>query len=172
MKTITMTLDVRSINKAIKELESYKKDIERKSNEICERLMSLGAMTVSQRFAQVVPFVSDTGGRDYEISVTNDGKTWTLTAGGTEVLFLEFGSGSRYGYGHPDNLGYGPGTYPGKGHWDQPQGWWTPQGQHSYGNPPAMGFYAARIEMMEALVEIAEEILKWLTTHPPQSTHM
>ena len=157
MRTIEMTLDARSINKAIRELEAYKREIEDKANALCERLMSLGAMTVSQRFAQVVPFESDVGG-DYMITVTNDGKDWTLSANGTEVLFLEFGAGSRYGYGHPDNLGYGPGTYPGKGHWDSPYGWWTPAGTHTYGNPPGMGFYAARIEMIEALIEIAEEI--------------
>lgn len=161
MKHITMTLDAISINNAIRELRRYQSDIEKKSNEICERLMQLGAMTVSTKFTQLVPFVSDTGGRDYEISVTNEGKKWTLTAGGTEVLILEFGSGARYGYGHPDPMGFGPGTYSPKGHWDQPYGWWTPQGQHTYGNPPGMGFYAARIEMVEALVEIAEEILRW-----------
>lgn len=118
----------------------------------------MGAMIVSHRFS-MTPMVSDNG-PDFEISVTNEGKTWTLTAAGTEVLILEFGSGLM-GYGHPDNLGYGPGTYPGKGHWNQPQGWWTPAGQHSYGSPPAMGFYDARVQMMEALVDIAEEILKW-----------
>ena len=159
MKTINITLDTASINKAIKELNQYQKDIERKADEICERLMQLGAERVSWNFALVSPFISDKG-RDYEITVRNEGKDWILTAGGTEVLFLEFGSG-LIGIGHPDNLGFKPGSYSLKGHWNDPAGWHTPLGQRSYGNPPSMGFYDARVQMMEALVDIAEEILKW-----------
>ena len=76
-------------------------------------------------------------------------------------IFIEFGAGITYGYGHPlaGELGVGPGTYPeGKGHWDNPGGWWYAHGQHSYGNPPAMAMVAARDAMVADITTIAREV--------------
>lgn len=161
MKTLTITLD--EIDKAIAELESIRDGLQEKIDRLCERLMSLGAMTVSAKYASLEPFISDNG-RDYRIEVRKEGTEWVLTASGTEVLFLEFGAGNRYGWGHPEPMEYGPGTYnpdyptPLNPNWSNPKGWWTPMGQHSYGNPPAMGMYSARKEMIEAMLDFAREI--------------
>ena len=80
------------------------------------------------------------------------------------MLFVEFGSGIKYGSGHPENAEYGmgPGTYPnGKGHWDDPHGWYLPKdkgGGHTYGNPPTMAMYDARKTIEQDLVRIVREV--------------
>lgn len=157
-KKISFTLGKQSIRKAIKELENYKKDIQKKMDILCDRLSALGATTVSLSYARVVPFVSDNGGKDYEINVRQEGNHWIISANGSDVLFLEYGAGDRYGWGHPEPNGFGPGTYPGVGHWDDPKGWHTPKGQKSYGNPPSAGMYFAKKDMREQLKKIAEEV--------------
>ena len=158
MKKITFSLSPQSIDKAIKELEAYKKWIQQKADELCDRLSELGATYVSLSYARVNPFVSDNGGKDFQIDVIREGNVWTIRADGSDVLFLEFGSGARYGYGHPDPKGYGPGTYPGSKHWDDPKGWHTPAGQRSFGNPPSAGMYFAKVIMKEDLERIAREV--------------
>lgn len=150
-------LDPRSIQKAITDLEAYKRDILEKADRLCDELVARGATIVSLSYARVNPFVSDKP-TDYEISVYRKDNHFIIRAEGDDVLFLEFGSGSRYGYGHPAPGAYGPGTYPGKGHWKDPQGWFTPKGQHAYGNPPSAGMYLAREEMEDRALEIAQRI--------------
>jgi hypothetical protein len=86
-----------------------------------------------------------------------------IYAEGESVAFIEFGSGDKYGHGHPQagELGMGPGTYPeGKGHWDDPRGWWYGHGKHTYGNPPAMAMYQAVQAMTEQITMIAREVFR------------
>ena len=77
------------------------------------------------------------------------------------MAFIEFGSGAKYGYGHPQagKLGVGPGTYPdGKGNWDNPKGWWYGNSEHTFGNPPAMAMYGAVQAITEQVTMIAKEV--------------
>ena len=65
---------------------------------------------------------------------------------GTNALFLEYGTGIKYSsVQYPEANPYGPGTWSlsakGKGHWDDPNGWYDPMGKHHYGNPPVMVWY-------------------------------
>ena len=82
------------------------------------------------------------------------------------ILFFEFGTGLG-GYGHPNPLEYGPGTWStgpqGKGHWDDPNGWYyykNGRRYHTYGQPPHMPFYQADQEMIRRFVEIAREEMR------------
>ena len=53
----------------------------------------------------------------------------------------------------------GPGTYPdGKGHWDDPNGWWFGDGEHTFGNPPAQAMYDAKQEIINAIEQVANEV--------------
>ena len=83
-----------------------------------------------------------------------------VVASGEGALFLEFGAGYLMGYGHPEPLGYGPGTYPGKGHWDDPNGWYYEHGKKSYGNPPTAAMYNARKIIQQNLKDLAKGILQ------------
>ena len=161
-KVIRMTLDHASIQAAIRELNAYKAWVIQKTEELTRRLAEIGAVNVSLGFARVFY----TGDKDIDVTVEQlDENRYAIVASGETVLFLEFGSGITYGYGHADpnvdGIPMGPGTYPSdKGHWDNPHGWWIPGGEHTYGNAPAMAVYLTGKELRERLVEIAKEVFR------------
>lgn len=159
-KTINVELNSKSINKAIKELRLYEAWVVAKEAELRSRLAMLGATVASIRFSGAIY----NGSKDVSVRVDDNGTTATIFAEGESVCFIEFGSGAKYGYGHPEagKFGFGPGTWSdgpeGKGHWDNPKGWWFGHGQHSYGNPPAMAMYTAVKEITENVTRIAREV--------------
>lgn len=160
MKKVVVPLSVSGIERLRKAIGEYQKWQEQKTAELLDRLVMLGASTASIRFARA----TYTGLKDATVTVEPIANGYVIKAEGQSVLFLEFGSGIRYGSGHPENAEYGmgPGTYPdGKGHWDDPKGWWLPKnkgGGHTYGNPPAMAMYEARKSIEQELVRIVKEV--------------
>lgn len=156
-KTIQVSLSNESISKAIKELRQYKRWMQEKEAELRTRLAEIGEAEAVIQFADAIY----DGVNDVTVRVDNTGSVAVIYAEGKSVAFIEFGSGAKYGYGHPQaaEFGAGPGTYPeGKGHWEDPMGWWYAHGQHSLGNPPAMAMYHAVQEMTEQLTQIAKEV--------------
>ena len=155
-KRIDIELTDASIKSGIKELRLYKRWVIEKEAELRSRLASLGATVASIEFARAIY----NGSNDVSVRVDDTGSVAVIYAEGESVAFIEFGAGIKYGYGHPQagEHGMGPGTYPGKGHWDNEKGWWYGHGQHSYGNPPAMAMYDAVQKMTEELTRIAREV--------------
>lgn len=159
-KRIVVPLSESGIQKIQDELSVYRKWQEEKARELAERLASLGATVASIRFSRAVY----TGQKDVDVSVEELPNGYKVKADGESVLFIEFGSGVTYGYGHPEagEFGMGPGTYPdGKGHWDDPKGWYLPKsagGGHTFGNPPAMPMYEARKAIEQELPRIVKEV--------------
>ena len=159
-KKITIELNNQSINSAIKELKQYKAWVEKKEAELRIRLASLGATVASLQFARAIY----NGTNDVSVRVDDTGSVAVIYAEGEKLAFIEFGSGARYGYGHPlaGEFGLGPGTWSegeeGKGHWQDEKGWWYGSGQHSYGNPPAMAMYTAVQKIEEEFTQIAKEV--------------
>ena len=153
-------LDNRSIDRAIKELEDYSRSLDRKAVELCKRLADMGALYAEWNFSGVLY----AGNTDVNISVERvDDYTYAIYASGEAVLFMEFGAGIRHGYGHPqaDEFGMGPGTYPGKGHWNDPKGWWFGEKgnwTHTYGNAPGMPMYNAAKDLRNEILTAAREI--------------
>ena len=159
-KKIVVPLSESGIQKIQDELMVYRKWQEEKARELAERLAALGATVASIRFSRAVY----TGKKDVEVTVEELPNGYKVKADGESVLFIEFGSGVTYGYGHPEagEFGMGPGTYPdGKGHWDDPKGWYLPKsagGGHTFGNPPAMPMYEARKAIEQELPRIDKEV--------------
>jgi len=155
-KTIRIELSDESIKNGIKEVQQYKRWVLEKEKELRSRLASLGATVSSIEFARAIY----NGSNDVSVRVDDTGSVAVIYAEGESVAFIEFGAGIKYGYGHPQagEHGVGPGTYPGKGNWDNEKGWWYGHGQHSYGNPPAMAMYDAVQRMTEELTRIAREV--------------
>lgn len=159
-KIVINGLSDRSIENAVKDLRLYATWVEQKEKELRSRLASLGATVASIQFARAIY----NGTNDVSVRVDDTGSVAVIYAEGESVAFIEFGSGITYGSGHPQagELGVGPGTYPeGKGHWDNPNGWWLPKdkgGGHSYGNPPAMAMYNAVQAITEEVTKIAREV--------------
>lgn len=152
--------DPASIDAAVKDLREYSKWIHGKAEELAKRLADMGAVNVSLTFARA----AYTGTKDVNVTVEQRSEnTYAIVASGETVLFLEFGSGIKYGYGHPspsvDGTPMGPGTYPSdKGHWNNPRGWWIPGGEHTYGNPPSMAMYQTGKDLRNDLERIAKEV--------------
>lgn len=161
-KKIVVPLSESGIQKIQDELMAYRKWQEEKARELAERLAALGATVASIRFSRAVY----TGKKDVEVTVEALPNGYKVKADGESVLFIEFGSGVTYGYGHPEagKFGMGPGTYPdGKGHWDDPKGWYLPKsagGGHTFGNPPAMPMYEARKAIEQELPRIVKEVFR------------
>lgn len=151
------TSDIKELQRGLKE---YDKWLNKKTDELCKRLADMGAVKASLEFSRAVY----TGPEDHVITVEERGKNcYAVRATGETVLFVEFGSG-LIGYGHPEPHEYGPGTYPGKGHWDDPNGWWIPRSKngghslHTYGNPPNMPMYNTVKELEQELVRVVSEV--------------
>ena len=159
-KTIQIELSDSSINSAVKELRQYSAWVQSKETELRSRLAMLGATVASLQFSRAIY----NGTNDISVRVDDTGSVAVIYAEGESVAFIEFGSGKKYGYGHPQaaELGFGPGTWSdsdqGKGHWDNEHGWWYGSGQHTYGNPPAMAMYSAVQEITENVTRIAKEV--------------
>lgn len=102
--------------------------------------------------------------------------TICVRASGKNVLFLEFGTGITYMANYPDDEGFQPIYYAGdwstsprgKGHWNDPKGWWYPAEngyhlgkggyQHTYGNPPVRAMYEAKKEMRDKIDTVIREV--------------
>lgn len=154
-----MTVDVNifdyaSVSRATRRLDEYYADLIEKANTVCERLATIGAVRASLDFSRAIY----NGTNDVDVTVEPIDNGYAIHATGNAVLFIEFGSGASYGYGHPEPEGYGPGTYPGKGHWDDPNGWWYGNHEHSYGNPPAAAMYHAKQDVLQEVQRIADEV--------------
>lgn len=163
MKTIHIDLfRPSSVDAAIQELQDYKSWITKKAKEIARRLADIGAVNVSLEYSRS----AYVGQKDVQITVEQiKPDTYAIEASGETVLFLEFGAGIRYGYGHPnptlDGIKMGPGTYPSdKGHWDNPRGWYIPGGKHTYGNPPSAAMYITGKELRNRIEDVAREVFR------------
>jgi hypothetical protein len=158
VRSIKVDLNNKSIGKAVKEVQKYAAWVTKKEAELRSKLAMRGATVASIQFARAIY----TGSNDVTVRVDNTGSVAVIYAEGEAVAFIEFGAGATYGYGHPmaGQLGVGPGTYPGKGHWDNPKGWWFGSGQHTYGNPPAMAMYSAVQEIAQSVKEVAMEVFR------------
>ena len=157
MKKITIEPNPTSINKAIKDIRKLNAEWDRKIDEVTRRLAEIGATKASLGFSRAVY----TGDNDVSISVEPIENGYSIIASGEAVLFIEFGSGVTYGYGHPAPMNYGPGTYPGNGHWDDPKGWWLPKdkgGLHTYGKLPSATMYQTGKELQQEILRIAREV--------------
>lgn len=170
---IKISLNPSSIDAAIKQLEDYQKDLERKAGELCERLANLGYSVAFQIMSgHIYSGETISSLQVQEIDATH----YVLLAGSVALLFFEFGAGV-IGSGHPlaGEMGMGPGTYPGQKHALDPNGWWFPtddanliirtdkNGQgwgHSKGNPPYMPFYNASKQIRADLLKTAQEVFK------------
>lgn len=151
----TIGLDGSGAAEAAKKVEALADDLPRKSQELVNRLAQRGVQLAKAYFQ--VPYDGDGS-----VSVNWEERGASVTAvvaTGNAVLFLEFGAGKMMGYGHPEPLDYGPGTYnPSSDKWKSPYGWYYARNQKSYGNPPSAAMYTARKEVGEMILEIAREI--------------
>lgn len=90
MKTIEIPLSVAGCNKALKELEKYRKEIKPKLDEVCRRLAELGAEEARRILGTVDPMEGNT---DVAVSTHKIENGWAISMSGSDVYFIEFGTG-------------------------------------------------------------------------------
>lgn len=163
MKRIVVTLDPASIDRAIKEINDFKKWLVEKTSLFLEELAREGAEIAGLKFATA----AYDGTRD--VSVTwekRDDKRVAIVAVGSSALFIEFGSGITYPDSHPEGASTGMvhGSWSegpeGKGHWDDPNGWYYAHGLKSMGNPAGMCMYETVRELESKVEEIARRVFQ------------
>lgn len=154
-KVYNIDLSTSGIKELQDGLKEYDKWLKRKSDELAKRLADMGAVKAELNFAAAYY----DGDEEHAITVEPIDGGYSVKASGRTVLFVEFGTG-LIGYGHPELHGMGPGTYPGKGHWDDPNGWWYAHGQHSHGNPPNMPMYNTVKELEQELARVVKEVFQ------------
>ena len=157
-----MTVDVNifdyaSVSRAQRRVDEYFADLIEKANELCRRLAEVGKFRAKLDFSNAIY----DGTNDVDVTVEPIDNGYAIHATGNAVLFIEFGSGT-IGRGHPEPEGYGPGTWSdgpnGKGHWQDPNGWYYAHGQKSMGNPPAAAMYHAKQDVLQEVQRIADEV--------------
>lgn len=164
-KIIVDIFDSKSINRAIKQIQQYQNDLQRKV-QIFVDILSKEGLQVVQTTMESIP-LEEKGSYYTEVMNTSRGDIVgaAIRLSGDKVLFIEFSAGITYGtdsYPLPSGDGYGMGTYPGKGHWDSPYGWWyvdeNGEKHHSYGNRAYMPMYHAEQAVIMQIRAIAKEV--------------
>lgn len=151
--------DRKSVDNAIAKVNSYKNSLQEKANEICSKLAVIGAQVVEYAYY---------GDEDYEVSCITNGNSSMIIAEGSEVLFLEFGTGiyTEDHTGEMETEGLPPifpGSYSqleGRGFFRPGHEYWFFQHKKYVGAYPTRGFYMASQEMKEQAVEIAKKVFK------------
>lgn len=161
----------------MRRLDEQKRRLEEKTSELVKRLADYGVEIADISFGSA----QYDGVNDVKVDFEEyDEFTRAVVATGNAVLFIEFGAGATYGYGHPEPQGYGPGTYPGKGqglnhYWfytgqpgtaggalatDPKTGYEHPNTTITHGNPPSASMHNARKQIEEDFTRIAQEVFR------------
>lgn len=132
-----------------------------------ERLAEIGVFTADKNYHAITESDITYPTLSYEFT---DSNTVCITANGTDVLFLEFGTGITYSVDYPTDEGFNPifkaGDWSdnealgGKHHWNDPRGWYIPggHGKHTYGILPARAMYEAKKEIKQKIEQTAREV--------------
>lgn len=177
-RKIVVELSKDAIDKAIKELNDYKKWVNRKTKELLEQLSLIGIQEASIRFSGAQ--YDGTNDTKLETKESFDGTNYvyTIVAGGQAVCFIEFGAGVYY-----NSAGYPlqkPAGVVGIGEYGEKKGTqntWAYYGENpgsngvlresakgsvviTHGNPAAMPMYYAGSEMKQKILSIAKEVFE------------
>lgn len=168
-KTITITLDSDSIDRAIKELRAYEKEIKEKCELLRRRVAEIIQQKAQTGFSGAI--VDDTlkGARTASVSVyVKDSDDITLViAEGEDAIWVEFGAGVHHNgaAGSSPNpwgseLGFTIGGYGTKGVRDVWGFYEDGELILTHGTPAKMPLFHAVQDVIDDIGEIAKEIFK------------
>ena len=159
MKRITIELSPASCQAAVNELKAYNKSLRKKYDEICKRLAQIGAQEAQIWFDMAA--AEGNGGTKVGIRPIENG--WAITANGSKVYFVEFGTGNDANW---DTHGFSTSVpiYPGS--WSEEHaekystyGYWYYRKTRYEGTPAYMPMYHAEQKIRENEQRIAREVL-------------
>lgn len=159
-----------TLSAAIRQIDDYKRDLDRKIDLLAERLAVEVGFIASHLFSEAAVNLHPNGDvdrADVKVTVDTDNKIKVVFAEGKEAVFVEFGAGvysNAKPSPHPkgEELGFTIGSY-GKGRgnrlvWGYP----GPNGKAvlTRGTPAAMPMYRAAENVRDRIIEIAREVFK------------
>jgi len=168
-KRIQCSLTEKGIDNAIKELEQYKKELERKAILLRERIAEKIALEARQGFVgAMVDDVLKGGSRSAQVDVTLDNREniSVVVANGEDAVWVEFGAGVYYNGApgsspHPkgSELGFTIGGF-GKGRGKRDTWGFYRDGelQLTHGTPSVMPMYNAVKTACDSIADIAKEV--------------
>lgn len=171
-KVISVTMDEKSINKAIKELNAYKQNFINKVNEYRKRIAEEIANSASLKFSSATMEHTVGGSRrkpSVNVSVSERGSIAVVVADGEDAVWCEFGAGVYYNgsvgsspnpYGK--DIGFTIGSY-GKGYGKgKAWGYYDDTGELviTRGTPATMPMYNSAKEVTKKAIQIAREVFK------------
>lgn len=170
-KVISFSLNTKDINKAIRELEAYKREFRKKVDTYRRRIADEIAASASLNFGSATIDHTVTGVTrkpDVKVNVDERGNIAVVVANGEDAVWCEFGAGVYYNgsagsspnpYGK--DLGFTIGSY-GKGYGKANAWGYYEDGQLviTRGTPASMPMYNAAQEVMKKAIEIAREVWK------------
>ena len=166
MTRITFGLSQKQIGNAIKQIEQYKQSLNNKCL-LLVKLLAEDGYSVSKAILGEHIFTGQTLGSIRIEDLSSDKARMSIVVESDAILFLEFGAGIKYaGTVNPKSaeLGMGAGTYPGEGHWDNPNGWWylgdDGEFHHSFGIEAAMPMYKASRAIVADIGKIAKAVFR------------
>jgi hypothetical protein len=170
-KVIRFGLSPKEINKAIRELEKYKRDIIRKTDLLREKVAEKVAELSRSGFAGAIVDDLITGGAktaDVDVTVENRENVTLVIAKGEDAIWVEFGAGVHHngspgGSPHPNGseLGFTIGSY-GKGMGKRDVWGFYEDGELrlTHGTPATMPMYKALKTVCDEISVIAREVFK------------
>lgn len=166
---INVELSVKSIDKAIQQIEQYERAFASKLRRFIERLGEIGIQVIDENMAQIQ---GDSNPEHYAYIKLNSYELYaegTLVLQGRAIAFIEFGAGVHYNgaagtaaYDWAAEQGYTIGSYGmGLGTHD----WWfyraeTGESKRSYGTKAQMPLYKADQKILEQIRTVANEVFR------------
>lgn len=180
-----MRIEAVGLQKTIQRLEKEQETRKEKLHELMERLAKIGVSVAKYSFDRAL--YAGLNDVSVQFEWESDNRV-AVKASGYHVMFIEFGSGIRYGE-HPQSaeMGFAHGTY-GHKQGANPSGWVyegypgqnppadtdyvvTKNGKQKYGktgnplvrtkgNPPSMSMFAAGREMRDQIERIVREVFR------------
>lgn len=166
-KKISIQLSEKSIQKAIDELNQYKRNLRSKNDEFVKRLAELGIPIINQNIASAAGDSDKSHNTYIKLNSFGDYSQATLVCEGKDLLFIEFGAGVHFNGAagsspHPkgQEFGYTIGSY-GKGQGKQDSWYYyadSGESVLSHGTQATMPVYRASVEIRNKIREVAREV--------------
>lgn len=167
-RTIKIDLfDSKSLQLAIKQIQQYQDDLQRKCELFVRRLAEVGIPIIDQNISAAAGDSDKNHNTYIKLNSFGSYSQATLVCEGKDLLFIEFGAGVHYNGSagsspHPkgEELGYTIGSY-GKGQ-GKNDFWFyyadTGEVVMSHGTQATMPMYRAVLEMRRQILAIAKEV--------------
>ena len=162
---IVINLSKESVESAIRQLTEYRDSLNDKNALFVQKLAELGIPIIENKIDESTGDADKYYDTQIEVTSHGDYSEAVLTVSGSDILFIEFGSGIHYNPTDPEHageFGYGVGTYPGQTHAFDPNGWWYTDkdgaSRHSYGQKATSPMLQASHEIIENIRKIAREV--------------